>query len=114
LQAVEGANDAQSAEASSNEESESEEGSNSGETIENLEDVLKLMHAQAPASPIGPKHGLDLADHCDDMDIDIKETDDIIHVGRVTSMIDGVLVVQVLHDTTYRRYSTQCFEPVIP
>lgn len=72
--------------------------SEGGDTIEKLEDFLKEMQARPvePESPDGPLHGLDLADLSEEqLHVEIKDTDELTHIGRVASVVDGIFVVKV-------------------
>lgn len=73
--------------------------SDSGDTIMNLEATLKLMEAkraEPDVPPSGPLHGLELPElPAEQLEIQIKDTDKLTHIGRVTSVVDGIIVVKV-------------------
>jgi hypothetical protein len=82
-----------------NQHGDSEPEDESGDTIQNLEDVLKQLEARtvAPESPPdGPLHGLDLEDLPEEqLNVKIEDTDTLTHMGRVTAFVDGIIVVKV-------------------
>lgn len=73
--------------------------SDSRGNIEKLEDVLKLMQAkqvEPESPPPGPLHGLELTElAAEQMDVKINDTDKLTHIGRVSSVVDGIIVVKV-------------------
>ena len=78
--------------------------SDSGDTIQNLETVLKQMEAtpvEPDSQPAGPLHGLELAElSAEQQDIQIKDTDELTQIGRVASVVDGIIVVKVCPTST--------------
>lgn len=68
-----------------------------GSPLESLRGVLDLMTSDKPMEEVaGPLHGLHISDlPTDQQDISITDSDHIVQVGRITSEVDGIYIVQV-------------------
>jgi hypothetical protein len=75
-------------------EPDDEAGSDSRGTIEDLKEVMKMLETAEPQTPPGPQHGLELQEQPDE-EVTIQETDKLAPVGRVTAVVDGIIVVKV-------------------
>jgi hypothetical protein len=77
----------------------SEPDSDDGDHIPSMEEALKVMQtkqAEPESPPQGPLHGLELSElPAEQLEVTINETDKLTHMGRVMSVVDGIIVVKV-------------------
>lgn len=83
------------------------------DTFQNLEEALKEMVAkpvEPDVPPAGSRHGLELAElPAEQLDIKIQDTDKLTHVGRVTAVVDGIIVVKVCQCSPVRQLWSDVF-----